>query len=88
MWILKLRSEGVDSFCLAESQNWNCETPELFDLPGFSLSECRSAGLRPDQIYVEPMDTAADVGQFPHYAGTEDNRPEKQGRLVCYGFMG
>ncbi len=57
------------------------------DLVGFCLSECMGFGLRPDQVFVEPMDTAADDGQFSHYAGTEGGRPEKQGRLVCYGFM-
>lgn len=58
------------------------------DLVGFCLSECHGFGLEPSQIHVERMDTAADAGQFSHYAGTEGGRPEKQGRLVCYGFMG
>ena len=57
------------------------------DLPGFCISECLAQGLKPEQIYVEPMDTAADDNQFSHYAGTEGGRPEKQGRLVCYGYM-
>jgi polyphenol oxidase len=58
------------------------------DLLGFCVAECEGLGVRHGQIYVEPMDTAADDGQFSHYAGTEGGKPWKQGRLVCYGYMG
>jgi copper oxidase (laccase) domain-containing protein len=58
------------------------------DLVGFCLSQCHGFGLDASQIYVEPMDTAADDAQFSHYMGTEGGRPEKQGRLVCYGYLG
>lgn len=57
------------------------------DLVGFCLSQCHGFGLEKEQIYVDPMDTAADEGQFSHYAGTEGGRPEKQGRMLCYGFL-
>lgn len=57
------------------------------DLVGFCLAECHAQGLKPEQMYVEPMDTAADDGQFSHYAATEGGRPWKQGRLVCYGYL-
>lgn len=57
------------------------------DLVGFCLAECRTMGVNADQIFVEPMDTAADEGQFSHYAATEGGRPEKQGRLICYGYL-
>ena len=57
------------------------------DLVGFCLSECLKNGLQTAQIYVEPMDTAADENQFSHYAGTAGGRPEKQGRLICYGYL-
>ncbi len=57
------------------------------DLVGFCLGECTTLGLRKDQIHVEPMDTCADEGQFSHYAGTLGGRPEKQGRLICYGYL-
>lgn len=58
------------------------------DLPGFCKAECQLAGLNPDQVFVEPMDTAADPNQFSHYMATEGGKPEKQGRLICYGYMG
>jgi copper oxidase (laccase) domain-containing protein len=57
------------------------------DLVGFCLAECRAVGLPTTRVFVERMDTCADEGQFSHYAGTEGGRPEKQGRLVCYGFL-
>lgn len=57
------------------------------DLVGFCLAECRAMGVKADQIHVEPMDTAADDGQFSHYAATEGSRPEKQGRLICYAYL-
>jgi copper oxidase (laccase) domain-containing protein len=58
------------------------------DLLGFCLAECKGFGVGEWQIYVEPADTAADDGQFSHYAGTEGGKAWKQGRLVCYGYMG
>jgi polyphenol oxidase len=57
------------------------------DLVGFCRAECAAVGVAADRIVVEPMDTAADEGQFSHYMATEGGRPEKQGRLVCYGFL-
>ncbi len=57
------------------------------DLLGFALGECATHGILIDQIQIETMDTCADDRQFSHYAGTEGGRAEKQGRLVCYGFM-
>lgn len=57
------------------------------DLVGFCVSECLGAGARPGQLFIEPMDTAADPDQFSHYMATEGGMPEKQGRLVCYGWM-
>lgn len=57
------------------------------DLPGFCVSQCLEFGLNESQIYMEPMDTAKDENQFSHYMGTEGGRPEKQGRLLCYGFL-
>ena len=58
------------------------------DLVGFCVSECEALGIGRAQLFVEPMDTAADDGQFSHYAGTEGGRPHKQGRLICYGYLG
>lgn len=58
------------------------------DLVGFCAAECAAMGIAWEQLFVEPMDTAADDGQFSHYAGTEGGRPHKQGRLICYGFLG
>jgi polyphenol oxidase len=57
------------------------------DLVGFCLSQCGAMGVDPEKIFVEPMDTCADDNQFSHYAGTAGGKPEKQGRLVCYGFL-
>jgi polyphenol oxidase len=57
------------------------------DLLGFALGECAALGIPEDRIQIEPMDTCADDRQFSHYAGTEGGRPEKQGRLVCYGYL-
>lgn len=58
------------------------------DLLGFCLAECHRFGLESKRVYVEPMDTASDERQFSHYAATEGRKPEKQGRLVCYGYLG
>lgn len=57
------------------------------DLLGFCLEECAQAGLLPAQIYIDPADTAQDERLWSHYMGTEGGRPEKQGRMVFYGWM-
>jgi copper oxidase (laccase) domain-containing protein len=57
------------------------------DLPGFCISECKEMGLSESQIFLEPMDTAADERQFSHYMGTEGGKADKQGRFLCYGFL-
>lgn len=57
------------------------------DLPGFLFAELGKAGLKQEAIDMSTVDTARDEEMFSHYAATEGGRPEKQGRIIFWGWL-
>lgn len=52
------------------------------DIPGHNRARFERAGVKPENIYVSPIDTYTDRRYFSHRAATEGGQPSRQGRMM------
>ncbi len=57
------------------------------DIPGHNRAQFEKLGVPQDSIYVSDIDTYADERYYSHRAATEQERPERQGRMMVVACM-
>ena len=57
------------------------------DIPGHNRNCFERIGVRQENIYVSPIDTYVDDRYYSHRAATEQNNPQRQGRMMVAAVM-